>query len=125
MTQEYLPEGFHYVLDCWDCDPILLDDEEYLTNLLVKAVDESGGTILNVVSRKFEPTGASGQVLMSESHSCYHSYPSNTPNFIGWDLYHCGTSIDGMKAVQIILDGIKPKKHFVKKIRRGHEDGFE
>ena len=60
--------GTHCFLNLYGCSFVLLNDEEYLIDLLENAAVASGAEVIQTVSKKFEPQGVTVVSLLSESH---------------------------------------------------------
>ncbi|MBE3596368.1 MAG: adenosylmethionine decarboxylase [Hydrogenibacillus sp.] len=109
--------GRHIAVDVWGVDAERLNDVEWLSEQLVEAAEKSGATILGVQSKAFEPQGATVLVLLSESHISIHTYPEH--GFAAIDCYTCGETVDPERAAAHLLDVLKPKKAYGKKLIRG------
>lgn len=80
--------GKHYLLNLFDCDSKLLDDEQFLISLLREAAVASGATVLKVESHKFHPQGVTVMCLLSESHITIHTWPEDSK--AAADVFTCG-----------------------------------
>jgi len=49
--------GKHYLLNLYGCSFVLLNDERCLIDLLENAAVASGATVVQTISKKFEPQG--------------------------------------------------------------------
>ena len=49
--------GKHYLLNLYGCSFVLLDDERCLIDLLENAAVASGATVIQTISKKFDPQG--------------------------------------------------------------------
>ena len=67
--------GKHYLLNLYGCSFVLLDDEICLIDLLENAAIASGATVIQTISKKFEPQGVTVICLLSESHISIHTWP--------------------------------------------------
>jgi len=67
--------GKHYLLNMYGCSFVLLDDERCLIDLLENAAVASGATVVQTISKKFEPQGCTVLCLLEESHISIHTYP--------------------------------------------------
>jgi len=114
---EYSTFGRHVAVDAWGVDFDLLNNADALQAHLVEAAEACGATVLSVQSRKFEPQGATVLVLLSESHLSIHTYPEK--GFAAIDCYTCGETVDPQLAVDYLVETLKPKSVFAKKLIRG------
>jgi S-adenosylmethionine decarboxylase proenzyme len=78
----------HIVADVTQCVPEILDDEDGLVEMLRRAADSCGATLLGVQSHKFEPQGVTAVVMLAESHMSLHSWPERGE--VAIDIYTCG-----------------------------------
>jgi S-adenosylmethionine decarboxylase len=112
--------GKHVIVDAYEVDFDILNNEHLLKDLLVKAATQCGANVLGVQSNKFNPNGVTVLCLLSESHVSIHTYPEQ--GFAALDCYTCGETIEPEIAMAIIIDEILPKKYFMRKAERGiHE----
>lgn len=115
------PLGHHLLLELYDCRPALLDDAEGLSALAVEAVRASGGTVLEVRHRRFEPQGVTVFVLVAESHLALHTWPER--GYVGVDYFTCGTRVDPRVVAAMLLERLAPARHDLRVVPRG--DAFE
>lgn len=114
---EYSTFGRHVAVDAWGVDFDLLNNAEALQTHLVDAAEACGATVLSVQSKQFEPQGATVLVLLSESHLSIHTYPEK--GFAAIDCYTCGETVDPELAVVHLINVLKPKTMYAKKLIRG------
>ncbi|MCP3671577.1 MAG: adenosylmethionine decarboxylase [Gammaproteobacteria bacterium] len=82
------PLGRHLLVDYWDCNPELLNDEAKLVQLLTKAADAAGATVVSTRSFKFKGQGVTAVAILEESHISIHTWPGS--RYAGVDVYTCG-----------------------------------
>jgi S-adenosylmethionine decarboxylase len=80
--------GKHILLEVYDVDFNLLNDEIPLLHTIKEAIYLAGMTILNVYSHKFTPQGLTIVIALSESHFSLHSWPEQ--GCFTSDTYTCG-----------------------------------
>ena len=80
--------GKHYLLNLYGCIFERLDNERYLIDLLENAAAASGATVIQTISKKFEPQGVTVICLLSESHISIHTWPEEGKAAV--DVYTCG-----------------------------------
>ena len=80
--------GKHYLLNLYGCSFVLLNDEKSLIELLEYAATASGATVIQTISKKFEPQGVTVICLLSESHISIHTWPEEGKAAV--DVYTCG-----------------------------------
>ncbi|KFN01336.1 adenosylmethionine decarboxylase [Bacillus clarus] len=114
---EYSTFGKHIIVDLWEVDFSLLNDIHFLKYHLVVAAGHSGAHVLSVSKKEFHPYGVTILVLLSESHLSIHTYPEK--KFAAIDCYTCGTSVEPQKAIDYIINVLKPERMYIKKLVRG------
>jgi len=80
--------GKHYLLNLYGCSFVLLNDEQGLIDLLEHAATASGATVLQTISKSFNPHGVTVISLLSESHISIHTWPEHGKAAV--DVYTCG-----------------------------------
>ena len=68
--------GKHYLLNLYGCDFDILNNENYLRNLIKLAAETTGATVIETISNKFTPYGVTAICLLSESHISIHTWLS-------------------------------------------------
>lgn len=115
---DYSIKGRHFAADLFDVDSDVLNNGQYLFDLLCEAAEMCGATVIKENSgfKQFDPQGATVLVMLMESHISAHSYPEK--NFIALDAYTCG-SPDPKIAIDHIINELKSTDYEVKFITRG------
>ncbi len=105
--------GRHVYGSLYGVPPELAKDEEYLRDLVLKAVEAAGATLLDL--RTWVVPGKKGGVsvvaIVLESHIAIHTWLEY--GYTTVDVYTCGDRADPWKAWQVILEGLKPKYYTV------------
>ncbi|CAI6082301.1 MULTISPECIES: adenosylmethionine decarboxylase [Cohnella] len=114
---EYSTFGRHVAVDTWGVDFDLLNSAELLQSHMVEAAEACGATVLSVQAKQFEPQGATVLVMLSESHLSIHTYPER--GFAAIDCYTCGETVDPQLAIDYMVNVLKPKSTYAKKLIRG------
>jgi S-adenosylmethionine decarboxylase proenzyme len=98
---------------------------EALREVCLKAVEDSGLTIVGERFFQFEPHGVTGAVILAESHLAVHTWPES--GFVTIDVYVCNYTTDNTAKAQKLYDAIeavfKPARAHSQKILRGGKDG--
>lgn len=91
----------------------IASNEEALKSIIVKAVKESGATLHEIHSWKFQGRkgGVSVLALILESHIAIHTWLEY--NYATVDIYTCGAHTDPWKAFNIIKEALNPKYYTV------------
>jgi S-adenosylmethionine decarboxylase proenzyme len=108
--------GKHCLLNIQGARKDRLDDLTFLTKLLRDAAVETGATVLDSCSKKFEPQGVTIVILLSESHISIHTWPERGSALI--DIFTCGDDVDPFWAVPVINSGLEPERFTVEMINR-------
>lgn len=112
-------EGKHIIMDASGCSPELLNDLNYLKELLVEAAEKANATVLNVAFHHFTPQGVSGVVVISESHLSIHTWPEY--GYAALDFYTCG-DIDPKAACEYVADSLKAGHVLTTEVARGENN---
>jgi len=70
-----LRRGRYYLLDLRGCSPSLLDDPEFLREMLIEGMRMANLSLLGEASHHFTPQGVSGFVMAAGSHFSIHTWP--------------------------------------------------
>ena len=107
--------GKHYLLNLYGCPFHLLNNERFLLDLIEIAAESSGATILQTISKKFEPQGVTIVSLLAESHISIHTWPEEGK--AACDVYTCGDSQPKI-GCDIIIHQLKSQSHTLSYIER-------
>lgn len=107
--------GKHCFTEVYGCDNKLLDDEEFLKNQIIEAINKTKLTLLNISSHKFSPQGVTIVALLSESHISIHTWPEKGSAAL--DVFTCGESDPEIAMLHMIL-ALKATTHSSKCIVR-------
>tara|TARA_B100000963_G_scaffold167539_1_gene145551 strand:- start:5134 stop:7884 length:2751 start_codon:yes stop_codon:yes gene_type:complete len=110
-----IPDGIvgkHCILELYDCDPKILDDEKLLRKTLTSAAKGANMELLDFVSHEFEPKGVTALALLGESHISIHTWPELEYAMV--DVLTCGEKSRPVKACDIICKGLRAKNHTLK-----------
>ena len=67
--------GKHLLLELKDCDARLLNDLDYLREVLADVAKLIGATLIKDSFYQFTPQGVSGVIIIAESHIAIHRWP--------------------------------------------------
>ncbi|GLZ29598.1 S-adenosylmethionine decarboxylase proenzyme [Lentzea sp. NBRC 105346] len=96
--------GQHVLAELSGVSAELLDDERFLRHALGEVLTQADATVLEVISKKFEPQGVTVLALLSESHASIHTYPEVGSVFV--DVFTCGTRAKPELAVRLLSDAL-------------------
>ena len=107
--------GRHCTTEIFGVSNILLNDVEFLCNLLEKAIEQSGATLLDMVHHQFEPCGVTIVCLLAESHASIHTWPEK--QCASLDFYTCG-DCSPEKAMNYVIQELEPLEHNLRVFNR-------
>ena len=107
--------GHHYLIDMWNC--LYLEDENKVKDLLKRAAEEAGASVLQINIHYFgEGQGVSGVAILAESHISIHTWPER--NFAAFDIFMCGNTNPEL-SLNFLKKKFKPSKVEIKRLKRG------
>lgn len=119
--------GLHLVVDLYECRcaPRLLSDAAALRELCLAACATPGLTAVAQVFHQFgsaaEPAGATGAVVLAESHLAIHTWPEL--GAVTLDLYVCNFSQDNSVAARAacerLIAAFAPGRKQCQELQRG------
>lgn len=77
---------------------VLLNDDEYIRNVVHHASIECNSKILGMNSHKFDPQGVTCVAMLAESHISIHTWPEN--GMAVCDIFTCGEHTDPAAGVE-------------------------
>jgi S-adenosylmethionine decarboxylase len=107
--------GKHYILNLYGCPFDLLDDLEFLVQLLKESALLCGATILRESSYKFEPQGVTAILLLAESHISIHTVPEKGEAYV--DFYTCSV-VDPIVGCENVAGKLRPETYKIELINR-------
>jgi ornithine decarboxylase len=109
--------GRHVLAELHGVDAALLDDVDFLSQSLERALKEAGATVCEVVAKRFEPQGVTVLALLAESHASVHTYPERGSLFV--DVFTCGRRADPAEAVRLLSETLGATSARTQTIHRG------
>jgi S-adenosylmethionine decarboxylase len=88
-----LHKGKHLLIDCCHVARELCLDDKRILNVMARAAERAGATVVSQVRYKFgseSPPGFTSVVLLDESHCSAHTYADL--GLIAMDIFTCGTT---------------------------------
>ncbi len=111
------PVGRHVLADLFGCDPAWIDDVGRVERALREAARVAGATVVGGVFHRFVPQGASGVLLVAESHLSVHTWPERA--FVAADLFTCSTKLDADAALDVLRAHFAASRVVVRDVSRG------
>ncbi len=109
--------GLHILADLYGVDPHLIDRVEDIKDLLETAVRTAGLTKISSHYFQFQPHGATGVILLAESHISIHTWPEHGLATV--DVFTCGDPEKAHRAMEYIIEYLKPERVEQKVHQRG------
>ncbi len=113
------PLGKHLLIEFYECDPEVLNNESLVSGLLCDAVDRAKGTIIGKLFHQFSPQGVTGVVVISESHLAIHTWPEH--GYAAVDFFSCNLEMNFEVAALHLREGFRSKRMKERHLARGDE----
>lgn len=110
----------HVLYDVWVEDHSLLARVDPIKDLMCRAAEAGGATVIHQYFHQFNPDGVTGFLLLAESHISVHTWVEE--GFAAFDIFTCGP-MNTDKVLEVIRDGLKPTHASVRRIVRGGDTG--
>jgi len=78
----------HILFTLKGCSAVLLDDEQYIRDVIYHASVKCESTLLSLNSHKFDPQGVTCVAMLAESHISIHTWPEL--GMAVCDVFTCG-----------------------------------
>ena len=94
----------HILFTLKGCSMVLLDNEEYIKDMVLYATIKCNSTLLAINSHKFDPQGVTCVAMLAESHISIHTWPEK--GMAVCDIFTCGdhtTPQDGVEYMRQML----------------------
>ncbi|PYB67848.1 MULTISPECIES: adenosylmethionine decarboxylase [unclassified Thermoplasma] len=109
--------GIHIIADFYGVDSELIATTERMFPIIEGAVEYGRLTKISSDYYQFRPRGASGIVLLAESHLSFHTWPEY--GLVTLDIYTCGDPKTADDAFAYLVDKLRPTSISTRKIIRG------
>ena len=109
--------GRHFLIDFYNCSPVLLNDGKKIESSLKKAAKVAGSQIVGSQVYTLVPHGLTAVVVIKESHLILSSWPEH-----GWatvDFFTCGQKAKPKKAIDFLIREFRPGKVNIVEVKRG------
>ncbi len=108
--------GKHCILELYECDPLKLNDENFIKTIVISAAEIAGATLLQMIIHSFEPKGVTGLALLAESHISIHTWPES--KYAAVDVFTCGEQTVPEKACQYLVKELSATKYSLRSFSR-------
>ncbi len=109
--------GKHSIIELYDCDREIINNQELVETIMIEAVKISGATLVKTVFHKFSPHGITGIAVVAESHFAIHTWPEY--GYCALDIFTCGDLIDNHLAIEYFRNKLIAKNISVVEMERG------
>lgn len=109
--------GQHLLAEFYECNSNILNNVEYIEQVMTEAAVECGATVIQKNFHMFSPYGVSGVVIISESHLAIHTWPEF--GYAAVDLFTCGDSCDPKVAYAYLQEKLGASSAFYSELKRG------
>jgi S-adenosylmethionine decarboxylase len=110
--------GAHVLLDLYGIPAAQLDDLDHLRACLEQAARDGGAHVVESRFSRFSPQGASGVVILAESHLAVHTWPEL--GFAAVDVFTCGAPSVADGVADAVVRLLAPTRFETQRIARGH-----
>lgn len=108
--------GRHWLVEYHGCQAGFLNDRPRLEEVLSRAANAAGATVVKVVFHEYSPYGVSGVVVIEESHFSIHTWPE--AGYATVDFYTCG-SCTPERAHEVLVEQLQPERFELMVVERG------
>ena len=109
--------GCHVLLELRDCNPILLNDLDYIRQAMLTAANDVGATVVGESFHRFSPQGVTGILAIAESHISIHTWPEY--GYAAADIFTCGASFSPADAAGRLAEQLECRDPEFREIERG------
>tara|TARA_E500000081_G_C6103582_1_gene338828 strand:+ start:733 stop:1068 length:336 start_codon:yes stop_codon:yes gene_type:complete len=88
----------HLLFTLKDCNRNLLNDEEFIRDIVYTASKKCKSTLLAINSHKFDPQGVTCVAMLAESHISIHTWPEK--GMAVCDIFTCGEHTKPKKGME-------------------------
>jgi S-adenosylmethionine decarboxylase len=110
----------HVLAEYYGCNPVILDDPEFLAPILEGAVIAAKATVIKTCLHQFAPQGVSGVVILAESHLAVHTWPEH--GYAAVEIFTCGDTAMPEAGHEYLLEKLCPAHHTLRVLDRGDMD---
>ena len=103
------------LVDLYGCKADL-DNIEYLMNILLRASDAVGSTIVQKIMHKFNPVGVTVIIILAETHMSIHTWPEHC--YAAVDVFFCNEEKDPYIAWNLIREALSPESYNINELTR-------
>ncbi len=117
--EQYKFTGTHILGDLYGISNDKLESIDFLEKIVSDGIMKANASCHGIQVKKFNTGGITLIALLSESHVSIHTYPEYNSTFI--DAFTCGEHCNPQLIIDTIVEGLKPQKVVINKVRRGKD----
>ena len=95
----------HILFTLKGCNVDLLNDEEFIRDIVYTTSKKCKSTLLSINSHKFDPQGVTCVAMLAESHISIHTWPEK--GMAVCDAFTCGDHTNPQAAVECMRDKLE------------------
>ena len=95
----------HLLFTLKDCNSDLLNDEEFIRDIVYTASRKCQSTLLAINSHRFQPQGVTCVAMLAESHISIHTWPEK--GMAVCDIFTCGDTATPEDGVEYMKQQLK------------------
>ncbi len=109
--------GKQYIIELKDCNAKLLDDPDYIGQIMTEAALKANATIVQQFFHQFSPFGVSGTIVIAESHINIHTWPEHA--YAAIDIFTCSDTLKADNAISHLKIALEANVCHTSMINRG------
>ncbi|WP_196889777.1 adenosylmethionine decarboxylase [Aureivirga sp. CE67] len=109
--------GFETAIEFYGCDSELIDNRDFIEEILLKTAEILNLTVVNTTIHKFSPIGVSGVIVIAESHIAVHTWPEH--GYVAIDFFTCNQTYNYEEGISYLKEVLQASFFEKKEIRRG------
>lgn len=117
--KQNLPDGIHYLIEFFECEPEQINSVDFWKETFAKAVKGTSMEVLHSYFHEFKPQGITGFFLLSSSHISVHTWPDK--KYAACDIFTCASEEETMLAFERIEKSVIHGHMNSEKVNRGYQ----
>ena len=106
-------------MELHDCEAAALNDLGRVQELMRRAVQAAGATVVGEAFHRYAPHGVTGVLVLEESHFSVHTWPE--AGYAALDFYTCG-ALDPEPAARVVAEGVGARRGTLLEVARGLDE---
>ena len=107
----------HQLIELYDCDQDLLENDTYVKNTFKEAAKLANATVVSEKFHNFSPYGLTGVLVITESHISIHTWPEH--KYVAVDVFSCDDKVDHKKILNHLKVNLFSTRTKSKSVKRG------